>query len=119
MSYSLLITVGFVLALYALWSAYDRWIQPRITRRWIDKLLAKVRSGNYVPPTKRSAYNLSIDATGIGIGKRRPTFAPWRRPTFAPLQFIAWNDIVRVLAFKRDLFTVDCICLAIATRGGT
>ena len=111
MAESLLIAVGVVLALCGLMWAYDRWIRPRIMRRRLDKTLAMVRAGHYVPPPKQSDFGLSIDATGITVSRRRATSAPPHR--------IAWSDIVRVVAFKRDLLTVDCICLAIATTDGT
>jgi hypothetical protein len=108
---SLLISAGVVLALNGLMCAYDRWIRPRIMRRWIDKTLAKVRAGDYVPPAKQSDLALSIDAAGITVSRKRPAFAP--------LDSIAWSDVVRVVAFKRDWLTVDCICLVIATIGET
>jgi hypothetical protein len=111
MAESLMISAGVVLALCGLMWAYDRWIRPRIVRRWIDKTLAKVRAGDYVPPPKQSDFGVSIDVTGIIVSKTRPTFLPLHR--------IAWADIVRVVAFKRDLLTVDYICLAIATADGT
>jgi hypothetical protein len=111
MAESLLIAVGVSLALCGLMWAYDRWIRPRIMRRWIDKTLAKIRAGDYVPPPMQSNFGLSIDATGITVSGKRPNLAP--------SYSIAWSDIVRVVAFKRDCLTVDCICLAIATKDGT
>ena len=111
MADSLLIAAGVVLALCGLMWAYDRWIRPQITRRWIDKTLKRIRAGDYVPPAKQSDFGVSVDAAGITLGRRRPTFAA--------LHSIAWSEIVRVVAFKRDWLTVDCICLAIATTDGT
>jgi hypothetical protein len=114
-SESLLIAVGVSLALYGLMCAYDRWIRPRIMRRWIDrwidKTFAKIRAGDYVPPAKQSDFGISIDAAEIIVGRRHPTFVP--------LHSIAWGDIIRVVAFKRDWLTLDCVCLAIATTDGT
>jgi hypothetical protein len=107
---SLLIVAGVVLVLCGLTWAYDRWIRPGLIRRWIDKTLARIRAGDYVPPPKQSDFGLAIDATGITVGRRRPSFEPSHS--------IAWNDIVRVVAFKHDWLTVDCICLAIATKDG-
>jgi hypothetical protein len=111
MAESFLIAVGVVLALYGLMCAYDRWIRPRLTRRWIAKTLEKIWAGTYVPPAKQSDFAVSVDAAGITVGRRRPPFAA--------LHPIAWSDFVRVVAFKRDWLTVDCICLAIATTDGT
>jgi len=31
---------------------------------------------------------------------------------------MAWNDIARVTAFKRDLMTVDCVCMLLADADG-
>jgi hypothetical protein len=111
MAESLLIATGVVIALCGLMCAYDRWIRPRIVRRWIDKTLVKVRARDYVPPEKQSDFELSIDAAGITVSRKRPALAP--------LYSIAWSDVVRVVAFKRDWLTVDCISLAIATTDGT
>ena len=108
---SFLIAVGIVLVLSGVMWAYDRWIRPRMTRRWIDKTLAKIRAGDYVPPPKQSDFVLSLDAAGITVA-RKPLPSP-------PVHSIAWSEIVRVVAFKRDWLTVDCICLAIATTDGT
>lgn len=107
---SFLIAVGIVLVLSGLIWAYDRWIRPQMTRRWIDKTLAKIRAGDYVPPPKQSDLVLSLDVEGITVA-RKPL------PS-APVHSIAWGDIVCVVAFKRDWLTVDCICLAFATADG-
>jgi hypothetical protein len=107
---SILIAIGAVLVLSGLMWAYDRWILPRMMRRWIEKTLAKIRAGDYVPPPKQSDFALSVDAAGITVNKIRPTSGP--------VQSIAWSEVVRVVAFKRDLYTVDCICLAFATADG-
>ena len=111
MAESLLIAVVAVLAICGLMWACDHWIQPWMMRRWIAKTLAKSRGRDYVPPPKQSDFGLSIDATGITVSRRRPTLEPSR--------CIAWSDIIRVVAFKRDWLTVDCICLAIAMKDGT
>jgi hypothetical protein len=108
---SLLIAGGVVLALTGLMWAYDRWVRPRMMSRWIDKTLAEIRTGDYVPPPKQSDFGLSIDAARMTITRKRPTSAS--------VHSIAWSDIVRVVAFKRDWLTVDCICLAFATADGT
>jgi hypothetical protein len=111
MADSLLIAAGVILVLYGLMCAYDRWIRPRTTRRWIDKTLARVWAGDYVLPLKQSDFTISIDPAGITVSRKGPTFVP--------LHSIAWSDIVRVVTSKRDWLTVDCICLAFATTDGT
>ncbi|MFO0812521.1 MAG: hypothetical protein U0796_04850 [Gemmatales bacterium] len=107
---SILIAVGVVLVLSGLLWAYDRWIRPRMMRRWIDKTLGKIRAGDYVSPPEQSDCALSFDAAGITVTRKRPASEP--------AYFVAWSNIVRVVAFKRDLFTVDCICLAFAMADG-
>jgi len=111
MAESLLIAAGVGLAVYFLMWAYGRWIRPWTPGRWIDRTLEQVRAGDYVPPAKQSDFVLSIDPSGITVSRNRPIFASLRP--------IAWSDILRVVAFKRDWLTVDCICLAIATTDGT
>ena len=32
---------------------------------------------------------------------------------------VAWKEISKATAFKRDLFTVDCICLCLGRSDGT
>ena len=32
---------------------------------------------------------------------------------------VAWSEVEEIVAFKRDLYTTDCICLALAMPGGT
>lgn len=31
---------------------------------------------------------------------------------------VAWDDVRQITAFKRDLYTTDCICLLLAVRDG-
>jgi hypothetical protein len=108
---SILIAVGVVLVVSGLKWAHYRWIRPWVMRRWIDKTLAKIQAGDYVPPPKPSDFAVSIDAAGVTVISKRPASEP--------ACSVAWSKIVRVVAFKRDMFTVDCICLQFATADGT
>src|SRR5262249_156198 len=36
-----------------------------------------------------------------------------------PMASLEWDDVSAVLAYKRDLYTVDLICLGFVTRNGT
>jgi hypothetical protein len=58
-----------------------------------------------------SDYSISIDAAGFAVSQTRSSSAL--------LLSIAWSDVLRVTAFKRDRLIVDCICMAIATKDGT
>jgi len=62
-------------------------------------------------PEKQSNYGIFLDGTGFTVSEMRPSSAP--------LLSVAWASVIRVTAFKRDLLTVDCICLAITTEDGT
>jgi hypothetical protein len=106
-----LIILGLILLTYGLERAHERWIRPRTTRRWLDKALARIGSSDYTPPAKQSDLIVSFDAFGIALSKARPAVVR--------VQSIGWSDMVRVVAFKRDLWTVDCICLAIQATDGT
>src|SRR5882724_3352327 len=88
---SLLVAVGLVILASILICAYDRWILPWKTRRWISKTLDKLRAGDIVPPAKQSDYGLSFNAVGFQIHKIRPIHTD--------LRSIAWSDILRVTAF--------------------
>jgi hypothetical protein len=107
---SLLAVIGFVIVGLVLIYAYDCWIQPQLTRRWINKTLEKIRSGKLTPSPKQSNYGITVDAAGFAVSQVKPTSAP--------LLFIAWIDVLRVTAFKRDWLTFDCICMAISTKDG-
>ncbi|HZZ78151.1 MAG TPA: hypothetical protein VFE62_06515 [Gemmataceae bacterium] len=107
----LVIAVGVSLVFWGVTWAYDRWVRPRIIQRWVDKTFENMRSGAYVPPVKQSEHCIPVGSTGFIVARSRPPFV-------SP-NFIAWTDVVRIVAFKQDWWTVDCICLAIATADGT
>jgi hypothetical protein len=111
MKESFLAAIGFAVVCLILIYAYDRWIQPRITRRWVRNTLKRIQTGKLAPRPKQSDYGISVDAAGFAVSQTRPTPAL--------LFSIAWSDVLRVTAFKRDWLTVDCICMAIATKDGT
>jgi hypothetical protein len=109
MSETVLVGIAFAFIGLTLIYAYDRWIRPRVAARWMSKALTKTRSGKSMPPRKQSDYGIFIDATGFSVSRTGGT---------APLLSVAWSDVLRLTAFKRDLLIVDCICMAIATRDG-
>src|SRR5580765_6525189 len=91
----ILITLGILgigIAVCSLEYALYRWIQPWLTRRWMDKALKKIQAGDYTPPPKQSGYGIAIDESGVSIINQKPSPVG--------LYSIAWSDIRRVTAFK-------------------
>jgi hypothetical protein len=70
-----------------------------------------LQAGRLAPPPKPSPYGISLEATGFAVSKIGPPSTT--------LISVAWADIIRVIAFKRDWLTIDCICLAIVSEDGT
>jgi hypothetical protein len=75
----------------------------------MSKTLKKIQTGKSTRPRKQSDYSISIDAAGFAVSQTSRT---------TPLLSVAWSDVLRVTAFKRDWLIVDCICMAIATKDG-
>lgn len=88
----------------------DRWITPWWSQRTADRILRDIRSGK---PTKPGDYHIEIsfDSTGFAVALLKKT-------SEKPVS-IQWNRVVRVVAFKRDLFAVDCICLLFVSDDDT
>ena len=100
------VIVGFVVTL-----AYNRWIRPQMTGRWIERTLNDVRSGRISTPPMRSDLAIAVDDLGFSVSHVAATSTP--------VASVPWDEVLRVTAFKRDLLTVDCICMAIAAQDGT
>jgi len=60
---------------------------------WWQKLIGR----------RRGPISISLGPGGFGLDQNGQTVA------------VKWRDIVRIAAFKRDLITVDMICLAVET----
>lgn len=67
-----------------------------IIGRYVERLASIVRSRRSAPPA------VSADAEGLQIGRER----------------VAWNDVRRLDAYKRDIYVGDFRCLAILAAGG-
>jgi hypothetical protein len=112
MAQQLLIVAGVALFACGLIWACNRWILQWLADRWLRKALAGIRAGlQPAAAIAHSACSLTIDSAAIHI--------KCTRPRSADRQTIFWEDVVRVVAFKRDCFTVDCICMSITTLDGT
>jgi hypothetical protein len=65
-----------------------------------------------IPPNPRDYhYAISFDSSGFTITNLRDHSHE--------LVTMRWQDVNQVTAFKRDLITVDCICLYLARAEGT
>lgn len=64
--------------------------------RYLQRLATSVR------PARATRVAVSADAQGLRIGGER----------------LAWSDVRRVDAYKRDIYVGDCLCLAILGAGG-
>ncbi len=64
--------------------------------RYLQRLAAIVR------PERSASPAVSADAQGLQIGNER----------------VAWPEVRRVDAYKRDIYVGDCLCLAILGAGG-
>jgi hypothetical protein len=95
------IILGVVALLSFLASVFlDRVVNPWLGRRWSERALQKLREGKITPPH----FDITViwDSEGVFVRQDRPQEKSSR---------VAWTEIVRVTAFKRDLWTTDCICL--------
>jgi hypothetical protein len=81
-----------------------------MNRPWIDEILSKIRSAVFSPGRRTPKWTLSFDSAGIVVAGNSPSAEP--------THVMAWGDIVRAIAFKRDLITVDCICVQFTAGDG-
>jgi len=96
---------------------YLRWYVPRQhrlglerARREVERLRREEAAG--VPPSAADYhYAITFDSLGFTVRDLRShKHEAVGRP---------WADVCRATAFKRDLFTVDCICLRLGLADGT
>ena len=95
---------------FLLYLAYTRRYLSRWVSREVERLRREEKAG--VPPNPRDyRYAINFDSSGF-------TVIDLRNSSHEPAA-MRWRDISRVTAFKRDLFTVDCICLLFARPDGS
>lgn len=93
-----------------LFLTYRHWYVPLYESRKVDRLRREEAAG--IPPSPRDyRYAISFHADGFAIADLRS-----RKPESIVMR---WANICRATAFKRDLLTVDCICLYLARADGT
>lgn len=96
---------------------YLRWYVPRRDRLALERARIRVERRRHdeaagVPPSPSDYhYGLTIDSRGFIVTDLRDK----THETVATF----WTDIRRATAFKRDMFTVDCICLQLDRADGT
>jgi len=93
-----------------LFLTYRHWYLPLCAWRKVERLRREEAAGN--PPSPRDYhYAISFDSDGVTVADLRG-----RKPESS---VVRWAEICRATAFKRDLFTVDCMCLFLARADGT
>ena len=94
---SFAVSVGLILLAY--------WYLPRSVSQVVERLHFEENAG--IPPNERDYhYAISFDSSAFTVTNLRD-----RRQEAVTM---SWQDVSQVTAFKRDLFTVDCICLFLA-----
>ena len=101
------ITVGVLLTLSAL---LDKVLNPWIAKRTVNKLLADIKAGKKPKPSDYK-FEIIFDSTDF-------TVLSLKNIRTAPV-VMRWNEVHRITALKRDLFSVDQICLFISRTGET
>jgi len=87
----------------------DRWITPWRISRMTDRILRDIQEGKPSPP-RDYHFEIIFDALGFEVHSLKKAKPESIR--------ISWNTVNRIVAFKRDLLTVDRICLLITTDDG-
>jgi hypothetical protein len=80
----------------------DRWITPRRRQKLLDRIINDVRAGK---ATRRREHHFTISSDSAGFVVTS-TKATSENPVT-----MTWEEVVRIVAFKQDLFTTDCVCL--------
>lgn len=86
-------------------AVYDRWVLPLIAKWNFNRMYSKFKAGKLGKPGPAfpSKHAISVEQDGFKIiNVKDSTWIPISR---------TWSEVLRVVSFKRDLFTVDLICL--------
>jgi hypothetical protein len=101
---------GFAAFAMILYFAYFHWYLPASIERDFKQILADVKSGK-TPSSKPPDDNIVFDPSGFQVIPNKPSSEPSAT--------MPWGEVDSVMAFKRDLFAYDCICLFAAKSAGT
>jgi hypothetical protein len=89
---------------------YLHWYIPRHDRLKLERQRYEVAAG--IPPSPRDyRYAITFDCSGFTVDFLRAS----NRESIG----MRWSEVCRAIAFKRDYFTVDCICPVLVRADGT
>ncbi len=101
---SLTILAGAALAALLIIKLMEKVIVPWLAKKWSREALRKIESGEITP--RHFPITIVWNSKGVSFQKGA---------TEEKSSVVTWENIVKATAFKRDLFTTDCICLCFET----
>jgi hypothetical protein len=72
---------------------------------WLNKIKARIQRGR-LARARRVSFNFNSDGV---------TYSSWINSELEYERLIPWTKIEKIAAFKRDLYTVDLMCIAFET----
>jgi hypothetical protein len=106
----LLAACSLTVAAGVLFLLHRHWHIPRQARLKVERLSREEAA--CIPPSPRDYhYAITFDSIGFTVDALRGS----NRESVGML----WPEVSRAIAFKRDLVTVDCICLFLARADGS
>ncbi len=93
--------------LLILFAIYDRWVIPRVAKRHVSQMMLQHKEGNLSKTAPAFPSNLAISSDERGF-----TIANAKQPSSDSISR-KWFETERVTAFKRDMYTVDLICIVL------
>lgn len=102
---TILVSVAITSAIVLLFFVLNRIVASWNARRRIARVQSDVKAGK---PVKRPAptHLVEFDSEGFTVRAVQPEANP---------SSMKWSEVVKVTAFKRDLFAVDLICVFLST----
>ena len=99
------LAIGIPLVLLGLFVFIDKYLNPIFSRRklatWSKKLIKNSQKSDFRILEKAKWGTLTPDETSLQIKGRNKEVVTFE-----------WADVEEIHAFKRDLFTIDLICIA-------
>jgi hypothetical protein len=86
----------------------DRVVNPWQRKKWFEKFSKDFRDGKVKP--RHFDTTIHFDETGFGVSGGK---------TDKPSSRMSWNEVVKVTAYKRDLFNTDLICVFLSRADQT
>src|SRR5213082_145366 len=105
-----IMSVGVALAVLLASRLLDRLLNPWMAKRGVAKLLADVKAGR-VPEKTDFGHEIFPNEKGFSVVNLKKTDA-------TPLS-MNWSEVCKAVAFKRDLFSVDLVCLFLSRQDGS